>query len=75
MSKNITIENEVFVLPCGHHRYIVDKYKGDVEKTVFYKHQSMDGIAMCFLTFSVVKYNKEHKQREKENNNAAWLHS
>lgn len=69
------IECEVFVLPCGHHRYIVDKYKGDVEKTVFYKHQSMDVAVMRFLTSSVVKYDKKYKQREKENNNAAWSHS
>ncbi len=35
------IENEIFALPWGHHRYIIDRCKNDVEKAIFYMHQSV----------------------------------
>lgn len=32
----------LFAVPWGHHRYIIDKCKGDVNKALFYVHQTIE---------------------------------
>ena len=35
------ITNDIFSVPWGHHRYIIDKYKNIPEKALFYVHQTV----------------------------------
>ena len=36
------ISNDVFSVPWGHHRFIIDKVKGDAEKALFFIHQTVE---------------------------------
>ena len=35
------ITNDIFSVPWGHHRYIIDKCKNNTEKALFYVHQTV----------------------------------
>ncbi len=37
-----SISNDIFSVPWGHHRYIIDKVKGDTEKALFFVHQTVE---------------------------------
>ena len=38
----VRISDDVFSVPWGHHRYIIDKCKGDAKKALFYVHQTVE---------------------------------
>lgn len=37
-----SIMRDLFSVPWGHHRYIIDKCKGDAKKALFYVHQTVE---------------------------------
>lgn len=37
-----SIMHDLFSVPWGHHRYIIDKCKGDAKKALFYVHQTVE---------------------------------
>lgn len=43
ISQNIPqVVEELYSVPWGHHRYIIDKYSADPEKALFYIHQTIE---------------------------------
>ena len=36
------IMSDIFSVPWGHHKYIIDKVKGDAEKALFFVHQTIE---------------------------------
>lgn len=36
------IQNDLFSVPWGHHRFIIDKYKDSPEKALFFVHQTVE---------------------------------
>ena len=34
--------DELFLVSWGHHRYIIDKCKGDVDKAIFYVRKTIE---------------------------------
>ncbi len=38
----IRISNDIFSVPWGHHRFIIDKVKGDAEKALFFIRQTVE---------------------------------
>lgn len=36
------LESDIFCIPWGHHKVLMDKYSGDVDKAVFYARQTVE---------------------------------
>lgn len=72
------IENDLFSIPWGHHRLIIDKYKNNLEKAFFYVRQTVENgwsRAMLQNFMETALYERQGKALNNFNNTLPALDS